>query len=216
MPNKQTLLLATRALVVMLIAATVNAQDLSESSTTTPDSSDTELGASIGNEADKIADSVPELREADRSRDTRNRGSFVGADSDGASFFDGDSKNDGKTTGQRSRQRARARDAYRPDGRRSQSGRSRGTTLRPRLALGFHYAPKPSPQLAENVRVCIKRIPSMQKNSSIRVSVQKNVVILEGTVANSHDRALAKQLVALSPGVTKIDNRIKVNGEKSP
>lgn len=209
------------AVGIMLFAASVFAQDLEESSLSPSGAGDTALGADIGDEAKKIVESVPELREADRKRDTKTRGSFVGADTGGKGLFESKTKGDGKTPGTRRQQRPGSREAYqpRPGGPQTQRGRARqtrGRTLRPRLALGFHYTPKFSPGLVENVRASLKRVASLNKNPSIRVSVEKNIVILTGTVANAHDRALSEQLVALSPGVYKIDNRLKVASADSP
>jgi osmotically-inducible protein OsmY len=56
----------------------------------------------------------------------------------------------------------------------------------------------------------------LSHNPSIRVCVEKNVVVLEGTVASAHDRILSAQLIALAPGVYAIDNRLKVAGADSP
>ena len=198
--------------IAMLLTPILSAQDLSESSTAVSAGSDPALGA----EGQELTDSVPELKQVDRKRDTKSRGDFVGADSGDAGFFGGESQSGDSRDGSRRMQRPRSRESYQPGGLRSQPGRSRGTTLRPRLALGFPYTPKPSPRLAENVRACLQRIPSLSKNSSIRVSVENNVVVLAGTVANAHDRALSEQLVALAPGVNKIDNRLKVADADSP
>ena len=96
-----------------------------------------------------------------------------------------------------------------------QAGRSRGLNIRPTFTLGFAYRPKVSPKIGSNVRACLRRIPNFGDTSSIRVSVKRNVVILEGTVARKSDRALASQLVALEPGVIKIDNRLKVTSTPS-
>ena len=209
------------ALATMLFAQTVAAQSSSfssQSSTTTSAGGDEVLGA----EGQALAEGVPELKKVDRAklRDKSIRGGFVGADSGGAGFFDGMSQGGDRTgdrTG-RSRwpQRPRSRGFHPQRGPQFQPGRSRGTTLRPRLALGFHYTPKVSPRLAENMQMCIKRIPSLNGTSPVRISVQQNVVVLEGTVASAHDRALSAQLVALSPGVCKIDNRLKVAAADSP
>ncbi len=204
-------------LVVMLLASTVGAQDLSRSSKITSAGGDEALGAKAAGQGQELTEGVPELEQSDRAklRDKSTRGSFVGADSDGAGFFEGTSRGDDtgdRMRGSRQTRGTGSRGSFRPRDQQSKPGRSRGTTLRPRLVLGFHYTPKVSPQLAENMRTCIKRIPSLNGISSVRVSVQQNVVVLEGTVASARDRALSAQLVALSPGVNKIDNRLKVTG----
>ena len=217
MPIKLTRPLAA-AFVSLLLAPTLSAQDLSQSSRAPSDTRDTALGATVGSEVRQFTEGVPELQQVDRAEDLRdasNRGSFVGADSGDATFF-GSASQGGNAGGSRRMQGPTSRGSYRQRGLQSQSGRSRGTTLRPRLALGFHYTPEISPRLAENVQAYLKRIPNLNKNSSVRVSVEKNVVVLEGTVANAHDSALSAQLVALAPGVNKIDNRLEVVGAESP
>jgi hypothetical protein len=217
MAIKLTRLLAA-TLVAMLLAPTVGAQDLSRSSQTPSADRDAALGANIDDAVKEFAEGEPEMRQVDRAtelRDTGTRGSFVGADSDDATFIRSESPG-GDSGGSRRTQGPTARGTFRQRGQQSQSGRSRGTTLRPRLALGFHYTPNLSPQFAKNTQAHLKRMPGLSKNSSIRVSVEKNVVVLEGIVANAHDRALSAQLVALTPGVHKIDNRLEVAGTDSP
>ena len=146
---------------------------------------------------------APDLRDIDRTRDTGERGTFVGADtSDTSDFMGGD-------------QRTRVRTAQEQGGRLRTQGstrprQSRGPQFRVRLSVGFPYTPKISPTLSQTTCNCLARIPNFGSTSSIQVKVDKNVVTLEGTVATAHDRALALQMAALEPGVVKVVNRLQV------
>lgn len=167
--------------------------------------SDTPVGEGIATSIESFSQGVPELREAQELRSTQERGSFVGSESGEGPGFVGAAEAGGSQTGGASARRTTGMTR-----RSTQSRQASGPTVRPALVVGFAYAPKVSPSIDAKVRTCLDRLPNFGKTSSIRVRVEQNVVVLEGVVANHHDAALAMQMVALEPGVVKIDNRLTV------
>ncbi|MBN2216607.1 MAG: BON domain-containing protein [Pirellulales bacterium] len=167
--------------------------------------SNTPVGEGIASSIETFSQGVPELREAQELRSTQDRGSFVGSESDEGPGFIGAAEAGGSQTGGASSRRTTGTSR-----RTTQTRQTSGPTVRPALVVGFAYAPKVSPSIDAKVRTCLGRLPDFGKTSSIRVRVEQNVVVLEGVVANKHDAALALQMVALEPGVVKIDNRLTV------
>ena len=47
----------------------------------------------------------------------------------------------------------------------------------------------------------------------ITVEMENSTVILRGVVKNEHDRKLLEQLVKLEPGISKVQNELKLPGE---
>jgi len=52
------------------------------------------------------------------------------------------------------------------------------------------------------------------KDDSIKVSSKDGVVTLTGTVADSSHKSMAENTVASLPGVTSVDDQLKINGEQ--
>lgn len=52
------------------------------------------------------------------------------------------------------------------------------------------------------------------KDDSVKVAAKKGVVTLTGTVASEANKTLAQDTVESLPGVTSVDNRLKVKGER--
>ena len=64
------------------------------------------------------------------------------------------------------------------------------------------------------IQTRITRIPNFRSGpDQVAVRMEGNVVTLTGTVATSHERKLAEQLVRLEPGVGTVENRLTVKGE---
>ena len=187
-------------------AAQAQSVNLSGSSTTPSNSGDTPVGAGISETLQGFTQGAPELQEAQQLRDTQSRGTFVGAEAGDMPDFLGGQQQGGtqaRTAQEMGGMGRRSRGSTQPRG-------TRGPQFRTRLSVGFSYTPMVSPAIGQTTRTCLRRIPNFGKSSSIRARIEKNVVILEGTVASQHDRALASQIVALEPGVAKVDNRLKV------
>jgi osmotically-inducible protein OsmY len=47
----------------------------------------------------------------------------------------------------------------------------------------------------------------------VTVREEAGVVVLEGTVASTSDRLLAEKMIAIEPGVRRVENRLSVAGE---
>lgn len=185
------------------------AQNLSESSVSSS-TSDTPVGATISQQVQEFSEGgSPALQTINRAdlRDTQSRGSFVGADSSSATLTETMSQTGGRTSTSTRRTQTRT-SQFRP-----QQSAASTQVVRPTLTLGFSFTPTPPANLGQNIEQCIKRIPALSNNSSIRISLDKNVVVLEGVVASERDRMLSAQLVALTPGVVQIDNRLTVAAE---
>lgn len=195
-------LLACVATLVMAVSTDAQGQTSTETS-----------GEPLAETGQTLAAEVPDMLEAPEIRDTQTRGTFVGADTGDLPTFVGADQSGG--TARSSQTRGTSSRSRRPTQPSQRSTRSSTQSVRSTLTLGFSYTPKISPELGANVRTCLGRIPNFGKDSPIRVSFKNKVVVLEGTVATKHDRALALQLAALEPGVIRIDNRLKIVGKKS-
>lgn len=197
--------------IAFLMSSVAGAQDLSRSSVSS-NSGDTPVGAQVSDQVQSFAEGVPQLQQVDRAslRDTGSRGGFVGADSADSGLFGGGTQGTRTTGTGRTTTRQTGRSTSRQTRSQPRTSRSTTTTIRPTLTLGFSYAPKPSPNLAANVASSLRRIPNLGGSPSVHVSVENGTVVLEGIVPTAHDRALSEQIVALSPGVTRIENRLAV------
>ncbi|MDY0169586.1 MAG: BON domain-containing protein [Thermoguttaceae bacterium] len=183
----------------------------------TTQSSSTNTGATIGGGiaqgVQSFSAGVPALQQSQQLRDTSARGQFVGAEARDAQQAFGAAQ---ATTNQQRGAGLNVRTGtFRQPGtqarRTSAYGRQAGTTLQPTLTLGFSPALPSAANVQRSVTEAIMRVPSIRDDASIAVHVQGGVVTLEGTVTSAHQRALASQLVALEPGVAKIDNRLTVS-----
>jgi osmotically-inducible protein OsmY len=82
-----------------------------------------------------------------------------------------------------------------------------------KLNISFSH-PKPTTNnVAYNVSQAIKSRALTSKqlpNSSVKVEVLNGTAILRGSVASTHDRALAETLVRMEPGVWKVQNELEL------
>jgi hypothetical protein len=191
-------------ILAICVAADAQNVNLTQSSSV---SDDAPVGAGITETLQGFTEAAPELKEAQELRDTQSRGTFVGAETGDVTDFVGAAE--GGTAGTTQQRRGRRGRAGMP----SQPGRARGPVVRPRIVVGFRYTPSVSPAIGRDVRTSLRRIPDFGASSSIHVRVEKNVIVLEGTVASKHDSLLAAQMVALEPGVVKVDNRLTVSDQ---
>jgi hypothetical protein len=187
--------------------------------------------ASSGRGITQAAQNVSSLATTDwqqaASRDTSTRGQFVGAEAADVPQMLDETQTNGRNarSSQYSRTQRRGTTSRRGSsqpGRSSQRnqasryGQSANPEFRATLTLGFQYAPEVSDGLGRDVQACLARVPAFASGSAVRVSVKDNVVVLEGVVASKSDVAMALQMVALEPGVAKIDNRLTVAAGPTP
>ncbi len=170
-------------------------------------------GTGISQGMQGFAAGVPALQEAQQLRDTGLRGEFVGAEAGTMNQGAGWNQAGYGQQGAGARPNIRIQAVRQPGAQAGQAGafgQQAGRVMQPTLSLGF-AAPSPSSaNLGPSIADAVVRSPSIRDGASIAVRVDAGVVTLEGTVSDSHQRALAAQLVALEPGVTKVDNRLTV------
>jgi hypothetical protein len=67
----------------------------------------------------------------------------------------------------------------------------------------------------QDLEQVLARSSGLSSKENIRVTVQGEVVVLRGAVADDHERRLAESLIRLSPGVHDIRNELAVRGASS-
>lgn len=173
------------------------------------------VGSGIVDTASGFSSAGQPLRQADDLRAASGRGAFMGEDEAAGQFMGGDQQ----ATGQRSMRQGQlqGRNSRGTRGARGMNqrgamrpGQGGAPAVRPTLSVGFAYVPTVSPQIGQTARSFLQRIPGFNGNSSIRASIKESVVVLEGTVATKHESMLAAQMVAMEPGVLRVDNRLTV------
>ena len=104
--------------------------------------------------------------------------------------------------------------SYGNSGYGTQSNRARyGQTtadVQPTLSLGFDYAGPVVPNLTTKLVSRLKTSAVATATLPVQVQVLDGTATLTGTVASDHERALAEQLLALEPGVRRVDNQLSV------
>ncbi len=147
-------------------------------------------------------------------RSNRGSSSFVGAD---------DSTTGGSNAG-RSNRRLSATNARGFGGQSPNANANRGgmmpggrspygqaaAEVQPVLTLGFDYAPPAIPNLGGQVTARLERTGAIKLAAPLDVQLADGVAVVRGTVASEHDRLLLAQLLALEPGVRRVDNQLEV------
>ena len=180
--------------------------------TTTGGGTAASVSSSITQSVSGLSSAVPALQQSQSLRDTGTRGAFVGAEASDLPEVFGTA---GGTTTQRAGQGMNTRNTQvRQPGtqtrRTTAYGRQAVTAIQPTLTLGFVPATVSSADLRKSVSQAVRRAPMLSDYASVGVRVDGGSVVLEGTVDSQHQRALISQLVALEPGVVKVDNRLTV------
>ncbi len=206
---------------VLLVAASWGVPAAAQTTRRTPTTQGTTgnaaaaIGGGIARGVQGFSAGVPELQQAQELRDTALRGEFVGAEARDQFIGASGTQSPQAGTGRNFRidplRQPGAQAGQRMPQGRLPEGRQPGTTLQPTLTLGFTAPVAPAANVQRNVAEVFRRVPNIRDNGSVAVRVENGVVILEGTVGTPHQRALASQLVALEPGVLKVDNRLTVS-----
>lgn len=165
------------------------------------------------------------------SRSSRGAENFVGADSSDSRNILGYENSAQRTSRNGRNTRSTTRSAYSNTNRNAnrnfnsygnsgsygygtQSNRARyGQTtvdLQPTLSLGFDYAGPVVPNLTTKLVSRLKTSAVATAALPVQVQVLDGTATLTGTVASDHERALAEQLLALEPGVRRVDNQLSV------
>ncbi len=180
--------------------------------TTTGGGTAASVTSSITQSVSGLSSAVPALQQSQNLRDTATRGAFVGSEASDLPQIFGTT---GGTTTQRGGQgmntrNTQVRQPAAQAGRTTAYGRQAVTAIQPTLTLGFVPMAVSSADLQKNVSKAVRRAPMLSDYVSVGVRIDGGSVILEGTVDSQHQRALISQLVALEPGVVKVDNRLTV------
>lgn len=164
------------------------------------------------------------------SRSSRGAENFVGADSSDSrnilGYENSAQSSSSSRMGRNSRSTTRSSysnanrstnrnySSYGNSGYGTQSNRSRyGQTtvdVQPTLSLGFDYAGPTIPNLSTKLASRLKVSAVATAALPVQVQVLDGTATLTGTVASDHERALAEQLLALEPGVRRVDNQLSV------
>jgi hypothetical protein len=80
----------------------------------------------------------------------------------------------------------------------------------PRLVVQFDHPPPASPQLRTGFAEQLAAI-----GSGIRVVMSGRTAILRGVVSSADDRALAAVLTSFEPGISAVENELRVAGDSA-
>jgi hypothetical protein len=98
----------------------------------------------------------------------------------------------------------------------AQSTAAVGMSVGPRFTqtLGWRTAPPASggTRLQTDLQRVIANTPSLVSARNIQVAMEGQTVVLKGTAADDHERALAAAVISMSPGVRGVRNDLKVQG----
>jgi hypothetical protein len=70
-------------------------------------------------------------------------------------------------------------------------------------------APNEPVQFSQRLTTMLQRLPALQE-SQIRVSLQGDVAVLDGSVASADQNELVEQLLLFEPGVDRVESRLRV------
>jgi len=112
--------------------------------------------------------------------------------------------------------------SLRRNGTTNQQGMNRGgmggmgrsqVDVRNTLSVGFQASQPNLPDLAQTLTRRFQASNRIRFLQPANVTTEGSVVVLQGSVASEHDRALAEQLARLEPGVWDVRNELVVGGQ---
>ena len=80
----------------------------------------------------------------------------------------------------------------------------------PRLVVGFEVPTQPSLQVSAAVAARLKALPGLHPANRIEVSLAAGIATVRGEVASERDRALVGQLLLFEPGISGVENALRV------
>ncbi len=80
----------------------------------------------------------------------------------------------------------------------------------PQLEISFAYSAPPAEQLPAVLRQRLAECPQLHATSPIEVSLAGRTAIVRGTVASAQDRFLAQQLLLFEPGISAVQNELRI------
>ncbi len=146
------------------------------------------------------------------TRDARQPGQFVGADSgDASNFFS--ALGNGGVGGQQGG--GRLSEVMNQFNQQNRQNSSRGINMRTRLVLGFPAAPAISTQATARLQVRIAKSPHLRLEA-FELTMQGSTAVLRGAADSEHVRQLAARLVLLEPGIESVQNDLKLDTLPAP
>ncbi len=99
--------------------------------------------------------------------------------------------------------------------RAARTNQSGSAMYEPRLEIGFAFQPPTPGELQRDLSARLNEsLGPVSDLGPLRVSLQQRTAILRGEVASEEARLLAEALVALEPGVSQVENLIRVVGAR--
>ena len=95
-------------------------------------------------------------------------------------------------------------------GQRGVGGRNNQIRYRTTMRVGFEPPARPVGVTSAQVAVRLQKSSQLNWVSPVQVQLVDRTAILRGTVATEHERALAEQVVLLEPGVSQVQNEIRL------
>ena len=173
----------------------------------------TEFGGTPGNLVEQAQAGAGQVQGGERfTREGRNAGAFVGADSADAANFFGQTQGFGGTGLEQFLSRAAQRD-FQNQGNAAGSPRA---PLRPALFLGFKAPTVPPAVFNARMAERLTRLPNLEILDGLTIALEDRTATLRGRVATAHDRELIAQLMLLEPGVSSIRNELLVGAPPQP
>jgi hypothetical protein len=84
-------------------------------------------------------------------------------------------------------------------------------TIRTRLRSAIQVAPMAPQRVQANANQRIVQLPGRQGLQNVRVDVIGRTAVIEGTATSDRDRRMAELLMRLEPGVSSVQNNVRVN-----
>lgn len=93
-----------------------------------------------------------------------------------------------------------------------QGAQSAKPTIRVRLRSAVNVAPLQPTAVAASATRRLSAIQSNQAYPSVNVTMQGRTAVLTGSVQSDRDRRMSQLLMSMEPGVSRVENRLNVNG----
>lgn len=143
----------------------------------------------------------------------RQQGEFIGADSNDVPSFMQNLQNTNFIRAQI--ENIRQNQGRNPNANRAQS--SNQTLPRPDFQVAFEHNRVNSVSIEQMVRNRVeKTLNTKRRGAQIEAALTGETVVLRGTVLTEYDRLLAEELVALQPGIAKVENQLRVGPPLPP
>jgi hypothetical protein len=153
---------------------------------------------------------------ANQSGSTRNRSNRNGTNASRSNRY-GNSRN-GQLGNNRLNQYGNNRNGQYGNGRNGQRGNNRNgqpvAEFLPTVKLGFDCPM--SKDLSTRLTAQLQQTTRASVPKSVQLDCKEGVAVLRGTVATDHERNLMEQLIALEPGVRRVDNQLTVAPSAAP